>query len=310
MAATKYRHYLPLFPLAAESMNFKGYDLIVSTSHAVAKSVRKAGALHWCFIHSPMRYVWDRFDDYFGPELVGAVPSKLFFAPIAAGLRAYDRATSDRVDHFAANSNFVAQRVKDFYGRDAEVLYAPADVHRFASIERKREDFYLFFSALVPYKRADHAVLACQSIGRKLVVLGRGPELKKLKAIADPAWVTFTDAANDAVVDDHYARARALLYPGIEDFGIVPIEANAAGLPVIAIGTGGILDTQTRETAILYGEQTIEGLKRAIEEFEAAESEFDPKVLKHQAEKFSRERFKARVEHSLEHFLSKSNLGR
>ncbi|HEX4923915.1 MAG TPA: glycosyltransferase [Bdellovibrionales bacterium] len=303
-AKSKYRHYLPLFPAAAETMGIKGYDLIISTSHAVAKSVRKHGALHWCFIHSPMRYVWDRFDDYFGAELVGRLPSKLFFRPIANALRAYDRATSGRVDHFAANSTFVAERVRKFYGREAEVLFAPTDIGRFGRLERKPEDFYLFFSALVPYKKADHAVRACAELGRKLVVLGKGPELAKLKRLANPKWVQFLETPSDELVNGHYERARALLYPGIEDLGIVPIEASAAGLPVIAFGEGGILDTQTAATAVLYKPQTVEGLKQAILDFESRSQTFSLEAMKQQAAKFSKERFKTRVEDSIARFLA------
>lgn len=306
LAQTKYRHYLPLFPLAAETIGIKGVDLIVSTSHAVAKSIRTHGARHWCFIHSPMRYVWDRFDDYFGAELVGRVPSALVFKPIAAALRAYDRGTAGRVDHYAANSSFVAERVRKFYGREAEVLYAPTDLARFGSLVRQPEDFYLFFSALVPYKKADHAIRACAELGRKLVVLGKGPELPKLKKLADPKWVSFIETPNDELVNSNYRRARALLYPGIEDLGIVPIEASAAGLPVIAYGEGGILDTQTGATAILYKPQTVEGLKRAILEFEGRCEAFDTGAMKQQAAKFSKERFKTRVEDSIARFLAQS----
>jgi glycosyltransferase involved in cell wall biosynthesis len=303
MAATRYRHYLPLFPLAAETINLSSYDLVVSSSHAVAKSVRTGKTPHWCYIHSPMRYVWDRFDDYFGRELVGAIPSQLFFKPVAAMLRKYDRSTSSRVDHFVANSRFVAERVHKFYGRDAEVIQAPVDVNRFVHMIRQPEDYYLFFSALVPYKKADHAIKACQQLNRKLLVLGRGPELKILKSIADSRYISFEEAPDDARVDFHLSRAKALLYPGIEDMGIVPVEANAAGLPVIALRQGGVLDTLTEQTALLYEPQTVEGLKQAISDFEKRADSFDVKLMRFQAEKFSRPRFKARIETSISNFV-------
>jgi glycosyltransferase involved in cell wall biosynthesis len=303
-AKKRYRHYLPLFPLAAESINLKSFDLVISSSHAVAKSVRTEGVPHWCYIHSPMRYVWDRFDDYFGPEIVGQAASKLFFSPIAAYLRSYDRRTANRVDHFTANSSFVAERVREFYGRSAEVIFPPTDVQRFAKLERKPEDFYLFFSAWVPYKKADHAIKACQDLGQRLIVLGKGPEAARLKKIADAKFVTFVEEPTDQLVEDYFSRAKGLLFPGIEDFGIVPVEAMASGLPVIAFRAGGVLDTLTDQTAQFYTEQTVEGLKSAILEFEKVSNRFEDKILRHQAEKFSRQRFKDRVQTSLATFLS------
>jgi glycosyltransferase involved in cell wall biosynthesis len=305
MASTHYRHYLPLFPLASESMKLDGYDLVISSSHAVAKSVRTGSTPHWCYIHSPMRYVWDRFDDYFGPEIVGTAASKMFFAPIAAGLRRYDRATASRVHHFVANSSFVAERVKKFYDRDAEVIQAPVDVSRFSRLERQPENYYLFFSALVPYKKADQAILACQRLSRKLLVLGKGPELKKLRSIADSKFVSFEEAPSDAQVEYHYSRAKALLFPGIEDLGIVPVEANSAGLPVIALKRGGVLDTLTDQTAVFYEEQSVQGLMDAIIDFESRPPDsFDLKILKHQSEKFSRPRFRHRIENSITKFMN------
>jgi glycosyltransferase involved in cell wall biosynthesis len=305
MSATKYRYYLPLFPLFAESLKIKGYDLVISTSHAVVKSVRTYGTPHWCYIHSPMRYVWDRFEDYFGADLVGRIPSQFFYSPIASYLRSYDRRTANRVGHYVANSQFVAKRVEDFYHRSAEVICPPVDVARFSNLERETEDFYLYFSALVPYKKADHAIRACQELERKLVVLGRGPELEKLKRMANPKWIQFADAKDDSRVNRFYQGAKALLFPGIEDFGIVPVEAMAAGLPVIAYKMGGVLDSLTEETAVFYESQTVESLKNAILKFESETSRFNVSVSRHQAGKFTKDRFRAKVERSIDEFLRK-----
>jgi glycosyltransferase involved in cell wall biosynthesis len=301
-SSTKYRHYLPLFPLAAETLVPPGYDLVISTSHAVAKSIQTHGAKHWCYIHTPMRYVWDRFDDYFGADLVGWIPSNLFFRPIAWALRLYDRATSGRVDHYVANSQFVAERVQKFYGREAEVINPPVD-DKYFPVERSPEDFYLFFSALVPYKRADHAIKACQELGRKLIILGNGPELAKLKQLADPKWVQFIEKPTDTLVADHFSKAKALIFPTIEDFGIVPVEALSAGLPVIGLKQGGLLDSQTNDTCVFYSEQTVQSLKQAILTFENEHARFNPVVLKARARLFLKEAFTRKIRNSIQQYV-------
>lgn len=304
LAEKKYRHYLPLFPLAAETLIDQKYDLIISTSHAVAKSIRPHGAKHWCYIHSPMRYVWDRFDDYFGVGRVGWLASNFFFKPIAWGLSQYDKATAHRVGHYAANSNFVAERVRKFYGREAEIIHPPVNVERFQDIAREPKDFYLFFSALVPYKRADLAIAACQKLKRKLIIIGDGPEFDSLKKISDPNWTTFKSRLPESELKSYFAQARALLFPAVEDFGIVPVEALAAGLPVIGLNQGGLIDSQTTKTCVFFEKQTLEDLCFAIEEFENRELSFQIKDLREQAQKFSKQVFLEKVKKSIDSFYS------
>jgi|HubBroStandDraft_6_1064221.scaffolds.fasta_scaffold133445_1 glycosyltransferase involved in cell wall biosynthesis len=293
-AAKKYRLYFPLFPAFAEFTKAGDCDLVISTSHAVAKSMvsRKGGKpRHVCYIHSPMRYIWDRFDDYFGPEKVGKIASRLVFRPIAAGLQRYDRGTTDRVDVFVANSRFVADRVKRLYGREAEVVAPPVDIGRFDSLHRQPEDWYLVVSALVPYKRVDHAIAACAALRKPLKIVGSGPDMKPLRALAARlgADVEFLGFVSDNDLGLYYSRARALLFPGIEDFGIVPVEAIASGCPVIALQEGGILDSMTSGTAVFYQHGTVDGLKRAIGEFEWRS--FDPSELRDHARRFSEDAF-------------------
>jgi glycosyltransferase involved in cell wall biosynthesis len=303
LGTQKYQHYLPIFPLAAASLSIKGYDLVVSTSHAVAKSVNTHGAPHWCYIHSPMRYVWDRFEDYFGVERFGWLASRGFFAPIASYLRWYDRVTAPRVHQYVANSQFVRKRVVDFYGLDAEVINPPAEVESFINIQRKPEDFYLFFSALVPYKKADHALSACQKLGKKLVIVGKGSELTRLQKMADPKLTQFHVGASNEEVCNYYATAKALLFPGIEDFGIVPVEASAAGLPVIGLNKGGLVDSQTDQTCHFYQSQTVDSLCDAITTFEESEEKYqDVSALRAQARLFSREKFEEKTAESLRQF--------
>ena len=290
--------------MAAERLGTKKYDLIISTSSAVAKSVPVGkNAKHWCFIHSPMRYVWDRFDDYFGKDKVGAVASNTVFKPVAAALRSYDVATAKRVTHFASNSDFVADRVKRYYQREAETLYAPVELERFDPSRRDPEDFYLYFSALVPYKKADHAIKACMALKKKLIVVGDGPELSQLKSIADEEYVSFRGRVADDEVVRLYSKARALLFPGVEDLGIIPIEANAAGLPVIGYAEGGLTETQTKNTCVFYDEQTVEELISALQTFEEKEKSFKPSQLRKQAEKFAPDAFKERVLASIKSIL-------
>lgn len=309
LSKTHYRHYLPLFPLAAETLIDQKYDLIISTSHAVAKSIRTRGALHWCYIHSPMRYVWDRFDDYFGPERVGRLASSLFFSPLAAALRCYDRRTSGRVNAYVANSEFVANRVRSFYAREAEVIHPPVEVENFANLPRNPQEHYLFFSALVPYKRADLAILACQKMGRKLKVIGDGPELPHLQRIADPKWIEFLKRPSDETVKQMFSSSRALIFPAVEDFGIVPVEATAAGLPVIGLSEGGLLDSQTPETCLFFKSQTVESLIAAMQSFENQPGLFEVSKMRKHAESFSRARFKAQVKGSLLRMLGPESKG-
>ena len=309
-AAKRYRSYLPLFPILAELHRAHGADLVISTSHAVAKSMVKrsrslsgaqqsARPFHICYIHTPMRYVWDLFEEYFGPERVGWLASALVYGPIAAMLRRYDRATTDRVDLFLANSTYVAERVRRIYGREAIVLPPPVDVERFQGAQREPGERYLVVSALVPYKRVDHAIRAAAKLGRALTVVGRGPEEARLRALARElgASVEFTGFASDDRLADYYRTARALLFPGVEDFGIVPVEAIACGCPVIALAEGGILDSMTAETAVFYHQPTPEALLRAILRYEqrlAEGGEFAVDILRARAAVFSEEQFIAR----------------
>lgn len=296
-AATRYRHYLPLFPLAVERFDLRGYDLVVSLSHCVAKSVRvPPGALHVCYCFTPMRYVWDLYDDYFGRSRL----TRALMPPVARALRAWDRATSGRVHRYVAISRFIADRIRRCYGRDADVIHPPVEVDRLPLGESRDGAFYLVVSALAPYKRVDLAVEAAGRLGRRLVVVGTGQEERRLRRLAGPT-VDFLGWRSDEEIAGLYRRARALLFPGVEDFGIVPLEAMAAGCPVIAFGEGGALETvvppgdDEPPTGLFFREQTVEALAAAMLELESGRHRFEPKALRARAEAFDRPRFKERV---------------
>lgn len=285
-----YRHLLPLFPVAAESWDLAGFDLVVSSSHCVAKNARKArGAVHVCYCHTPVRYLHDQFGEYLRDR---SLPVRLAASAVRAPLAAWDRRTAWRVDAFLANSKNVAGRIERLYGRPSRVVPPPADTEFFTPAPRERKG-YLVVSALAPYKRLDDAVLAARRAGLPLTIAGFGPEEGRLRASAGET-VRFAGTPNDEVLREMYRSAEAVLMPGEEDFGIVPVEAQACGTPVVALGRGGAMETvKDGETGVLYPEPGPEGLLAAIDRL--ARLRFNPAALAENALRFSRDSFRTRL---------------
>ena len=288
-ATTQYRSYLPLFPVAIEQFNLDGYDLVISSSHCAAKSAVVPGrAWHICYCHSPMRYAWDQFDEYFGPERVGRTASRWVFRPLLARLARWDAATANRVHRFVANSAFVAGRIRRYYDRESVVVYPPIDTDFFLPSESGVGDHLLVVSALVPYKRVDRAIDACALAGVPLRIVGDGPDRARLERRAGPA-VTFLGRLSDDRVRDEYQLARATILAGEEDFGMVPVEAQACGRPAVALARGGALETvQDGDTGLLFAEPTAESLAAAITRLDSCT--FSTPRLRAHAETFSRQR--------------------
>ena len=299
-SAGDYRRLLPLFPRAIEKWDLSSYDLVVSSSHAVAKGVRVGATPHLCYCHTPMRYIWDLFDDYFprSRPLLRAAASA-----VAPALRRWDVATADRVTAFVANSAFVARRIKRLYGRESRVIHPFVD-DAFLSAPREveRRDEHVIVSALVPYKRVELAIEAARRAGRKLVVIGNGPLLAKLSASAPE--VEFLGWVSAETIIDRLARARSLILPGIEDFGITPLEAMALGTPVIAYHDGGALETvQEGVTGVFFRQMTADALASALVEVES--KPWDRAVLNEHAARFSRGRFIAQMSDELARLLKR-----
>jgi glycosyltransferase involved in cell wall biosynthesis len=288
----RYRHYLPLFPAAAASMDLQAYDLVVSSSHCVAKGVRtRPGALHLCYCHTPMRYVWDRYDDYFGPGRVSGLAARLI-PRVAEGLRAWDVATASRVERYAANSAYVASRIRRYYGRESEVIPPPVDTDFFTPGPGGPGGYDLVVSALAPYKRIDMVLQAYRGTGRPLRVVGAGPELERLRAGA-PAEASFLGWVDDGTLRDLYRGCRTVVMPGIEDFGIVPVEAMACGRPAVVFGEGGGAESVVPgETGLVFHEATPEGLRAAIDSLGGVR--FNAPTLRARAETYSRRVFEER----------------
>jgi glycosyltransferase involved in cell wall biosynthesis len=291
-----FRYYLPLFPMAIEQFDLRNYDLILSNSHAVAKGVlTHAGQLHICYCHSPMRYAWDLYHDYVGD--VQGIKGKIVKWTLHY-LRNWDIGSLNRVDHFLANSQYIARRIQKVYGREAKVLYPPVDTHLFKRSEKK-EDFYLTVSRLAPYKRIDLIVDAFSHMpDKRLVVIGEGPEFSKIKSKAGKN-VELLGYQENGVVRDYMAKAKAFIFAAEEDFGIVVVEAQAAGTPVIAFGKGGAQETVLEgETGLFFNEQTISSLIEAIHRFEKIE--FDLSKISAHAAQFGVERFKREFQQFVE----------
>ncbi len=318
LARERYRSFLPLFPLAIEGFDLRGYDVVVSSSHCVAKGVLTSPAtIHICYCHTPMRYVWEQYNTYFGDGKKGPV-SRFLMPAIAHYLRMWDVASSNRVDYFVANSHNVANRIKKHYKRTAEVIHPPVDCSLYTPADTHKEgDYYLMVSAFAPYKRIDIAVGAFEKLGLPLIIIGGGQEEEQIRKMAKK-HVTCIGWQSSETLRDYYRGCKALIFPGEEDFGIVPLEAQACGKPVIAFAKGGVLETvrglfpyseTTPETAqkqpesptgVFFQEQTEESLMKAVKFFEQHTNLFDPLAIRRNAEGFDcqifKEKFKRHVE--------------
>jgi glycosyltransferase involved in cell wall biosynthesis len=298
-ASTRWREYLPLFPTAIEQFDLDPFDIVVSVSHCCAKSiVRPGSARHLCYCLTPVRYAWDQFDAYFGASRIGPVPSWAMRHAMAR-LARWDRDTAARVDRYVAISHYVAGRIRRYYNREATVVYPPVDTDFFTPVQASPERFALIVSALVPYKRIDVAIEACRLANVPLLVVGDGPERPALQRRAG-ADVTFLGRVPDAAVRDLYRRAAVTLLPGEEDFGIVPLEAQACGRPVVAAARGGARETVLDgETGLLVDEAGAAAFADGIER--ALDRRFDPALIRTHAERFGRSRFGDEMEDLIAH---------
>ncbi|HKO27060.1 MAG TPA: glycosyltransferase [Solirubrobacteraceae bacterium] len=287
-ATQRYTYLLPLMDAAFRSFDLSRFDLVVSSNHACAKNVRvPTGVPHVCYCHTPMRYAWD--PTFLEGEPIGALPRRLL--PLGtAWLRRLDRKRAAGPDVFVANSTFVASRIREVYGRDSQVVHPPVEVASLLDAPRDPGQGYLVFGRLVPYKRVDIAIQACERLGRRLTVAGTGRDLDRLRRLAGRN-TEFLGHVPTEHLPGLLARARALLFAGVEDFGIVPVEAQAAGLPVVAYGVGGVRDSVIDgRTGVLYEEGSVDGLCEAILKFESMS--FDDQALRANAARFAPDRFR------------------
>jgi len=302
-----YRHLLPLYPAAIESFDLTGFDLVISSSHCVAKGVRApAGATHLCYCYTPMRYAWDQYGHYFGPERLAWWNHRLI-PRLIGRMRAWDLATAGRPNRYAAISRHVAERIRTYYRREADVIYPPVDLSAFTP-GGGDGGYYLMVNAFAPYKRVDIAVEAFNRLGTELRIVGNGQDEARLRALAQPN-VRFLGWIGPERLRAAYAGCRALVFTAEEDFGITPVEAQAAGRPVIALGRGGALETVAPHpgfprpgawpvadgapTGVLFPEQTADSLVEAVRFFEAHESDFDPAAISASVRRFDRPRYLA-----------------
>jgi len=296
-ARKRYRAYLPLMPIAIEQLDLSAYDLVISSSHAVAKGVLTGpNQLHISYVHSPIRYAWDLQHQYLRESRLTAGLKSAMARVLLHYIRGWDSRSANGVDHLLANSKFIARRIRKAYQRDATVIYPPVDLSHMP-IREGKENFYVTASRMVPYKRIDLIVKAfSQTPERRLVVIGDGPDMKKIKAVAGDNVTILGHQPFDVLVD-HLQRARAFVFAAEEDFGISVVEAQACGTPVVAFGRGGALESvlglpRERPTGVFFKEQTAESLLEAVDRFEKYSGLFDARQCRKNAERFSSERFK------------------
>jgi len=291
-----YRLFLPLMPLAVEQFDLAPYELVISSSYAIAKGVLTSpGQLHICYCHSPMRYAWDMQHRYLKESKLTRGPASWLARTFLHFLRMWDVQTHQRVDHFLTNSEFVRGRIRKFYGRDATVVYPPVDINRFSFCASK-DDYYVTASRMVPYKMVGLIVDAfARCPDRELRVIGDGPEFEAIKRRA-PSNVKMLGYQPAAVLHEQLQRAKAFVFAAEEDFGIAPLEAQACGTPVIAFGKGGALETIiSNKTGLFFREQTVESLCEAIARFEESADAFEPAEIRAHAEKFGAARFREQL---------------
>ncbi|HIK55343.1 MAG TPA: glycosyltransferase family 4 protein [Synechococcales cyanobacterium M55_K2018_004] len=300
LAHKHFRSYLPLMPLAIEQFDLTPYDLVLSSHHAVAKGVlTRADQLHISYVHTPVRYAWDLQQQYLQGAGLKQGLGRMVVQMVLHYLRLWDVAAANRVDHFVANSRYVARRIWKTYRRRATVIYPPVAIARFHP-HAKREDFYLTLSRFVPYKRVDLVVEAFTRLGLPLVVIGDGPDWSRVCSLAGPN-IQLLGHQPDAVVEDYMQRCKAFVFAAAEDFGITLVEAQAAGAPVIAFGRGGAAETVIPgKTGLLFPEQTVESLVNAVEIYASGAYSFHPEVLRQHAEQFAPERFRSQLSRLIE----------
>jgi len=291
-ARKKHRKYLPLFPLAIEQFNLSGYDLVISSSHAVAKGVvTSSSQLHVCYCHTPIRYAWDLKDQYLKETNLDKGLKGWAANKILEYIKKWDLKTSSHPNYFIANSKYIAGRIKRLYNREAEVIYPPVDINKF-EVETKKENYYLTASRMVPYKRIDLIVEAFSEMpDKKLVVIGHGPEMEKVKSKSSNN-IEITGYQPFDSLKKYMRQAKAFIFAAEEDFGIIAVEAMACGTPIIAFNKGGITESVIDgETGIFFNEQTKDSIIEAVNKFEMRRKDFDAGCIRKQSEKFSREIF-------------------
>ncbi len=300
-AKSRYRDYLPLFPYAIENFNLSEYDLILSSSHAVAKGVlTHSDQLHISYVHTPIRYAWDLYFEYLKNSGLNSGLKGFFAKYFLHKIRIWDLISTNRVDYFIANSRYIASRIKKIYGRASDVIYPPVDTDKFEAKENK-DEFYLTVSRLVPYKKVDVIVEAFSQINRKLVLIGDGPDMDKIKSKAKKNIEILGYQSNETI-KHMMQNAKAFIFAAKEDFGIAPVEAQACGTPVICYGNGGVRETVIDNVSgVYFYEQSVESLLGALDKFEHNVDKFDPSFIRRNSLRFSRKRFEEEIKTYIEH---------